>query len=234
MKLPKNMSTTKTSKRNLEEEHVSLDLGTPSTFSYFYDDFENDKHLMRYIKSIESLVRSSFEYRNYIKYLKEEQDLTGCKFFTKIDGKNIRKVSIEFHHYPFNLYEIVETVLKKQTNDYENPAYTFDIANEVARLHYENMIGLVPLSKTVHELAHAGEIFINFDLVFGDVQKFIDDYNDYIDEELLTAINKLSLLSEKNTTQSNNYILKKKFQSLVLEDRKIEPYVSKNKEIKLA
>lgn len=235
MKLPNNTSTTinKINKDNIEVVKVQLD--KPQVYNYNFYEFEDDKSLMRYIKKLEKTVRSSFEYKNYINYLKDEHDLTSCKFFTNIDIEDIKKVGIEFHHYPFNLYEITETVLKKQTNFFETPVNTFDVCNEVMKLHYENMVGLVPLSKTIHELAHNGEIFINFNLVFGNVQKFMDDYHDYISTELFETIKVLDNLSERNALQSNNFILKKKFQSIIMEDRE-EPkiFISSDSEKKLA
>ena len=235
MKLPNNLATTKESLKKDDVEIVKIDVGEPKTFSYNFYEYDDEKKLKRYIKSIESIIRSSIEYRGYIKYLKEEQDLTACKFLSHVDGKDMKGVSIEFHHYPFNLYEIVDTVLKKQTDFYNHPTSTFEVANEVMRIHYENMIGLVPLTKTVHELAHNGEVFINLNLVYGNVKKFIDDYNEYISQELFDALETLSNLSEKNALQSNNYILKKKFQQIVMNNQiEAKTIVSESDELKLA
>jgi len=235
MKLPNNLATTKETLNKNDIEIVKIDVGEPKPFNYRFYEYDDEKKLKKYIKSIETIVRSSIEYRAYIKYLKEEQDLTSCKFLSNIDGKDIKGVSIEFHHYPFNLYEIVDTVLKKQTDFYSHSTNTFDVANEVMRIHYENMIGLVPLTKTVHELAHNGEVFINLKLVYGNVKKFIEDYNDYISQDLFDALDTLNNLSSKDALQSNNYILKKKFQQIVMENQlEAQTIVSENDELKLA
>jgi hypothetical protein len=233
MKKPKNMATTKKCPELTKEEEVVVEITETKPYNWCFTDYEDDKKVLNYIKSIERLVRGSLEYRNYIKYLKEEQDLTQCAFFKNIDISKINGVTIEFHHYPFNLYEIVDTVLKAQTGFYSHYVNTFDIANEVMRLHYENMVGLVPLSTTVHELAHNGEVFINFDAVYGNVQGFMDTYHDYIDPELISTIKRLDELSEKHAMQSNNFILKKKFQKIIMEDREIKTYTSNNGEAKL-
>jgi len=235
MKLPNNLATTKEKLNKEDIEIVKIDVGNPDSFNYSFYEFDDEKKLKKYIKSIESIVRSSIEYKGYIKYLKEEQDLTSCKFLSNVDSKDMKGVSVEFHHYPFNLYEIVDTVLKKQTDFYAHSTNTFEVANEVMRIHYENIIGLVPLTKTVHKLAHNGEVFINLSLVYGNVKKFMEIYNDYISQELFNALEVLSNLSEKNALQSNNYILKKKFQQIVMENQ-IEPkmIVSQDEELKLA
>jgi len=235
MKLPNNLATTKEKLKKNDIEIVKIDVGSPDTFNYHFYEFEDEKKLKRYIKSIESIVRSSIEYKGYIKYLKEEQDLTSCKFLSNIDGKDIKGVSIEFHHYPFNLYEITDTILKKQTDFYAHPTNTFELANEVMRIHYENMVGLVPLTKTVHELAHSGEVFINLNMVYGNVKKFIEDYNEYISQELFSALDVLTDLSEKNALQSNNYILKKKFQQIAMENQlEARVIITQDQELKLA
>jgi len=235
MKLPNNLATTKETLENKDIEIVKVDVGKPKEFNYKFYEYDDEKKLKKYIKGIESVVRSSVEYRSYIKYLKEEQDLTACKFLTNVDGKNIKNVAIEFHHYPFNLYEIVNTVLKKQTDFYSHPTTTFSVANEVMRIHYENMVGLVPLTKTVHELAHNGEIFINLNLVYGNVKKFIEDYFEYIDQELFNSLDTLKNLSDKNALQSNSYILKKKFQQIIMENQlEARTIVSDSDELKLA
>jgi len=235
MKLPNNLATTKEKLKKNDIEIVKIDVGTPDTFNYRFYEFEDEKKLKKYIKSIESIVRGSIEYRGYIKYLKEEQDLTSCKFLSNVDSKDMKGVSIEFHHYPFNLYEIVDTILKKQTDFYAHPVNTFEVANEVMKIHFDNIIGLVPLTKTVHELAHAGEVFINLNLVYGNVKKFIEEYNDYISQELFDALDTLNNLSQKNALQSNNYILKKKFQQIIMNNQlEAKPIISKSDELKLA
>jgi len=233
MKLPNNTTLNKKSVNN-DVEKVEIIVDKPEKFYHTFEMFQDEKELKRYIKKIESMIRGSLEYRSYITYLKEEKNLTSCKFFSEVDKKEIKNVGIEFHHYPFNLYELTETVLKKNTDNYFHSANVFDVCDEVMHLHYKNQVGLVPLSVTIHELAHAGEIFIPLTLVYGDVNKFIDDYNDYISDELFSSLDILKDLTNKNNLDVNKYILKKKFQEIIMEDRKIEPIISPNNEIKLA
>lgn len=232
MKLPNNTSTTKEiEKEDKVELYFSEDVDKVHTN---YIDFENPKAVRKYIKSIESMVRCSDEYKNIIKYLKEEQDYSSCSFFNEIDIKEIKNVGIEFHHYPFTLYDIVEIILKKESDFYSHQINSFDIANETMRIHYEGLVGLVPLSKTLHELAHSGNIFINFKLVSGNVKEFMRLYNAFIDDSLLENIKVLNMLSDKNSEQSNKFILHKTFQNIIMENREIKEIVKSKNEQKLA
>ena len=160
-----------------------------SYIGLFSDIVDDSDKFSKYIKYIEKLVRRSFEYKYYIFTLKNDFDLTKCKFFRNIDIDETN-VGLEFHHYPFTLYDIVFIVindkleeLKSNYGNYETLySQIFDpfyIANEVVELHFKNIIGLVPLTLTVHELVHTGQIFIplNKDYVFGDYKAFIKKYN---------------------------------------------------------
>ena len=205
----------------------------PFSFSI---DTEQPKIYNRYVKTCESIIRSSNEYRGYIGYLKECQSLTACAFLKNIDIKEIDRVSLEFHHYPFNLYEIVDTVIKKQTDNFSpsRSLSTFDICDEVLRLHYSGKVGLIPLTKTLHELAHAGELFINLNLIYGDFSSFVHEYGMYIDDDLLAGLDKLKELSKNESLKTNNFILKKRFQNIAYEGRDLQPITSANDEIRLA
>ena len=42
------------------------------------------------------------------------------------------------------------------------------------------MVGLIPLSETVHELVHNGYLFIPTDAVYGKYKEFVQQYQDYL------------------------------------------------------
>ena len=101
--------------KNIKDIEVKQDLAPEETteFSFDAEEFdpttaylelpeELDKKVVTYI---EREVRSSYEYRNYINYLKTELDMTRCSLLPQIDVNNVN-VSLEFHHYPMNLFEI--------------------------------------------------------------------------------------------------------------------------------
>jgi hypothetical protein len=94
----------------------------------------------------------------------------------------------------------------------------FILANEVMKIHYENKVGLVPLSKTVHELAHNGEIFINLNQIFGDVKSFIMKYENGITDELVEQLKHLIALSSKYGENYSPKVLDKKISYLDIEN----------------
>jgi hypothetical protein len=169
----------------------------------FYTElFPNEKDFSTFVKAAEKVVRNSKEYKAYIGNLKEI-GLTNCAILNNIDDE---KAEIEFHHYPFTLYDIVSVVIDKRL-DNNQPVSTFLVANEVMNLHFQNKVGLVPLSETVHQLVHDGEIFINYNQVFGYFDKFVEDYNKYLYSIDMETYNKLLASSQRNVKYSNNDIL---------------------------
>jgi hypothetical protein len=154
-----------------------------------WDDKTADKYEFKYNKYIEKLIRGSYEYRTYIGILKNEMNLTKCRFLDIVDISEDR-ISFEMHHYPFDLYSIVDSYRSKLLeSDHPLDAYkSFKIAEDIMEFHYKGIIGLVPLSYTAHELAHSGEIFIPLteEYVFGNWREFLSKIkmNDYLANNL--------------------------------------------------
>ena len=166
----------------------------------------NEKTRTKFIKSVEKIIRSSLEYRELINYLKTALGMNFCMFFNNISQEDIKKVGIEIHHIPFSLFDIVNIVLRK----YETEELTIDplvIADEVMRLHYEGKVGLVPLSITVHELYHQGDLFIPLQYVDKGFIAFYQEYKDYM-KEYEEMLKRLIVLS-KEFDLKNNTILQK-------------------------
>ena len=154
----------------------------------------DDSDRKKLIKASERQIRSSFEYSKYLGFLKNELNMVRCSFFAKVDAD---KASIEMHHYPFTLFELCDVVMSKQLDEGKRVT-SFSITNEVLKLHYAHLAGLVPLSVTVHQLAHAGKVFINIAQVFGNIAEFVKRYREYIDQELLMKLAKIIYLSQRN------------------------------------
>ena len=159
-------------------------------------DLENPKERKSLIKSIESIIRTSPEYSEFIGYLKNVLNLTKCLFHPDVDITELKQTKLEFHHYPFTLYDITDVMLTKyvQSHSTINP---YEIAESVMRLHYELKVGLVPLSKTIHQLTHAGKKFINLSYVNQSYLKFIAEYSETISEDLINNWQNLKSLSIK-------------------------------------
>ena len=86
-------------------------------------------------------------------------------------------------------------------------------------MNFELKIGLVPLSKTVHKLAHNGKKFINLNLVNGHYLRFISEYSKYINPELIsnwTNLKELSRMEYEGELEEN--ILEKIPMRIIMEN----------------
>lgn len=168
-----------------------------------------DKDKVKLIKTVERIVRSSMEYRQYITYLRTEIDMTMCSYFTAISNRDSKRVSIEIHHEPFTLFDITQIVVEKWMAQ-EIPINPLLIAEEIMKLHYQNKVGLIPLSLTVHELVHDGKIFIPLQNVYGDFISFLEEYEPYISEDLQNVL-EVKLRMSRDTESQDLSILEKKY-----------------------
>lgn len=217
MLIPKNISTFSNT-----DTTYTIDVDTINLTKDFYnlEILFDDKAKDKFIKYIEKIVRSSIEYKTYIGFLKNELDLTRCTFLPQIDINEIEGISLEFHHYPFTLYDIVAIVVEKYTIEGDKKKLDpFRIADEVLKMHYENIIGLVPVSKTIHELIHSGGIFVPLSYVFGNFSKFLTRY----DWKLKGISEKLTIIQDKSSNiedgeKLNTTILDKKFMEVNIKD----------------
>lgn len=140
---------------------------------------ESARDRVKFIKKVEQIVRGSMEYRDYMKFLKSHMDMKKCTVLKGLQVAQGKRYSIEIHHEPFTLFDIVETLLIYREENKE-PISPLWIADEVMSLHYDGAVGLIPLSATMHELVHADEIFIPLQYVYQSYGKFYAEYEDYI------------------------------------------------------
>ena len=169
------------------------------------DQIMDSKSYIRFVKSVEKVIRSSDEYSEYIGFLKSDLSINACAVLGNI---NTELVPIEMHHYPFTLYDITSIVLDSVIDQPANCITTFAIADMVMKLHFEHKIGIVPLSVTIHELAHAGEIFIDIRQVFGRLDHFLVQFKDFIPEEQFEKVKKLVEMSKADqVAEVNNGLL---------------------------
>lgn len=182
-----------------------------------------EKEKLKFIKTVESMARSSREYKDYVTYLKKYLDMTCCSFFEGVTSKNARGVKIEIHHEPYTLWDLVKIVMDKWT-DLGKPLNHLLIAEEVMKLHYRGLVGLIPLSLTVHQLVHDGKIFIPLQAVFGDVQKFMKEYDSHIDEDYLSTLK--AKLDQSKKIQDNS-ILDTSFMYIEVDGFKLPTVIEK-------
>ena len=181
-----------------------------------YDLFD-DKERERYIIDLERHVRSSYEYRAMVNYLREYMNMNSCAFIPSITNESSRKIRIEIHHSPFTLRDICVTIVNKRMKN--NECLTIEsVAYEVMFIHYSLMVGLIPLSETVHELVHNQYIFVPVDKVYGYYKNFVKSYYDYIDPELLDKLDELEKLTIAGTyNDTYKEILEKKYITVDME-----------------
>ena len=177
-----------------------------------YDLFD-EKDFNKYLQDIERIIRSSMEYREFINYLREYMDMNKCSFFENVSNINSYKIKIHIHHHPLTLYDIVVIVYNKRSF-FEESLEAEMVAKEAMYIHYFMMVGLIPLSETVHDLVHDQLIFIPLDKVMGNWEEFLDTYSDFIPTETLEKIerykrNTLDFSEEENRKlliQSPTYV----------------------------
>ena len=170
---------------------------------------KNEKDKVKFIKNCENLIRGSEEYRDWIQYLKKYKNMNKCAIFQNLDTETMKKIKLEIHHGPFSLYDIVAIVTQKYIKE-DIPLDYFDVSDEVMRLHYENKVGLIPLSKTVHKLVHDGRIFIPLQAYYAPaIIGFVKEYEEYMEDykevfrDIIAASKKIADAGEQDLSIFN-------------------------------
>ena len=163
-------------------------------------DLYNEKDFKKYIADIERIVRQSREYKTFIQYLRSFMNMNHSYFMPNVSNIDTTKIKIELHHTPFTLYDIVMTIFNKRKDNDESLS-CFLVAKEVCYIHYFLYVGLIPLSKTEHKLAHKQSLFVPIDKVLGRYDKFIEMYDKYIPEDAMARYN-----TYKEMTNNYNFI----------------------------
>lgn len=154
--------------KEVPEEHYVEGIGT-------------DVEKTALIKRIEKIVRSSGEYRDYTFFLRKNMDMDSCAFFNNISKATGSRVHVEIHHAPLTLFDIASIVLERAIAEGDEIDDLL-LAEEVCEAHYDNMVGLIPLSKTLHELVHPKEgepLVIPLYMVYGNYLEFLKKYKPY-------------------------------------------------------
>ncbi len=143
---------------------------------YFVDEILYSK----FIKATERVVRTSKEYSDFVKYLKNVVGLNFCQVFSKVYDTD---ATVEMHHGPiFTLYDVTSIIL----NWFLNHGYkinTFRVANKVIQEHYDLRVQVTMLTITPHEAVHNRDIFNHFKQGVGNLNEFLKIYSDCLDDE---------------------------------------------------
>lgn len=161
--------------------------------------FRTPKERVKFIKMVESVCRKSMEYKEYIRFLKRNTDFRRCTILKGLNTNNGKRYSIELHHEPFTLFDIVETVLNKREMLGEK-IEPLSIADEVMALHYDGKVGLIHLSTTMHQLVHDDKIFIPLQYIYQSYNEFYSEYKPYFNP---LVIEKLEMKVEMSLKTDN-------------------------------
>ena len=214
---------------NDEIQEQILNLNHLPEMSYsLKEDYNDEKEYVKIIKVIERIIRSSYEYKNYVKYLKDEVDMNACSFFNNLSREDI---SIEIHHAPLTLFEIASIVFNKHIFIKGDSIDIYDVANEVMECHYDGKVGLIPLSLTVHQLVHRGDIFVPVNCVFGDVRGFYNEYKEFFKDEMVELLRShIKTTKQINKDQYKPSVLDRKFTYINIDGISLPKAISFNKE----
>lgn len=171
-----------------------------------------DREVDRLVKKVERIVRKSGEYRDCIAFLRQNVNMNACAFFNNVSKETNKKLRIEVHHEPLTLYDIVYITVKKWM-DMGEPLNDLLLAEEVTELHYDNKVGLIPLSKTIHEVVHnSDKLVIPMYMIYGNYVKFLKETEEYWkdDERIVKKIERM-IENTKNLNDHSFDVLDPKF-----------------------
>ena len=180
-----NTTFTNTPLAELEGEYIQIaNYGTAG----FYNDYLcDDKGRVKFIKLIVSTVRKCPEYARYRNYLIENLDMARCSILSGLDADESKSAGLEIHHAPLALYDIAELVLGQML--YDNARITiFAVANRVMAYHWKGYVGLVPLTETLHQAVHAGQVLVDPRSIYGKWQNLIMENRNGLTEHLVEKI----------------------------------------------
>lgn len=138
-------------------------------------------YYVKFIKAVERTVRGNSRYKTAIDILRETNDGSKDILFNNLTSEHVK---IELHHTPFTLYDIVDIVTR--FNDFNKKKISsFIIADEVLALHENQMVGLVAVSTTMHQIIHKEDIPIPREFIMGNVEDFINTYKPITDSYII-------------------------------------------------
>lgn len=170
----------------------------------------DQKDFKKFLSELEKSVRGSFEYQQYIQYLRNSFNMNSCAFYRNVSNVPNPKIKIHVHHDPITLYDICTIVFRKRQTLGE-PIDEESIAKEVMWNHYNGFIGLIPLSETAHELVHANYLFVPCTHVFGDYKEFVNMYKQFFTLDQLDLLKDIEDASVLYTSDRAKHLFEQRF-----------------------
>lgn len=173
-------------------------------------DLFDPKDFKKYMTTVERIIRNSFEYRQMVKYLRENFNMNSCSFYENVSNENSRRIKIHIHHDPITLYDMCVIVFNKRMFYHEDMSEEM-LAKEVMFLHYNLYVGLIPLAETVHTLVHNRYLFVPTSKVFGNYKKFLEEYHDFMLPEQIENIEKIEEYTKSYDASDYKKVLDRNF-----------------------
>lgn len=191
------------------EDNPVLDSDDSEYYVPFYkrdDYFESYELQVKFIKEVEKVVRKHPYYKKHIKYLIDVVGIRTCQVLSNVEVSDKKEVTIEMHHGPIlTLFDITSIVLNWMIVQGENIT-TFSVAERVIEEHRLNNVRVILLSKTIHQLVHDDNIFLNYNQGFGDSIAFLEKYKLGLDRSTAHRINQYIQWSKDNDSFDNDVL----------------------------
>lgn len=173
-------------------------------------DLNDEKDIKKYFADIERNIRTSFEYRKMVAFLRENFNMNKCSFYKNITNIDSTKIKIHLHHDPITLFDMVIIVFNKR-KFYREPLDVESVAKEVMWIHYNCWVGLIPLAETVHELVHNMYLFVPTTKVYGAYKNFVEAYKDFFSPEQLDILERIEAATETYEESKGMELLEKNY-----------------------
>ena len=153
----------------------------------------------KFIKAAVRVVRQSKEYKLYLGHLRQDHKLDYCSFQPNIVLDE--DVEMEFHHCPLTLYDVCQVIFD-HIIEKGGKCTSLSLADAAINEHFEERIGLVPLTKTNHHLVHSGMLKIHPSQVYGKWLEFVRIYSLGVSDGLMEKIIEHLRTTEEDTSDS--------------------------------
>lgn len=186
-------------KVNDETNTISSDV-SEFTLKLKIKEFDSEKALFKFVKSVEKLVRTSPEYSIWRDYIKNVMEMQRCQ----ITGEINSETTVDIHHTPFTLMDLVLGCINRRM-DRQIEFCSYDICEEVIKMHYDMKAPFVLLVSSLHEKVHNGALKIPNSFITGDYNYFMKEYYAFLPEENQSIIDEKIKTSVENCGWKKGY-----------------------------
>lgn len=187
-------------KSNVERLELYSD-NYPFNLSLRIHTFEGEGEYTKFIRNCEKLIRGCNEYKLWRNYITDVLQVQNCA----ITLERMDQTTVDIHHHPVSLFTVVKSLVNQKL-EHEEPFCTFDICTKTIELHFQNIIGYVPLLASMHQKYHNGFLNIPRSMIKGNYNTFLTEYSKFLDDEEIEKINqKLSITDHNCNWTADDY-----------------------------